>query len=141
MRQHRTRVYCYYACVWNDAVARIRALTLHMLSARATASSAQMAISGCFGAPIFNMLVVLGVSLLMETARPPDRYAPLTTDVQLSVDLTIAFVAQWWVLLVLMHVVADRSYRLTKNTAKFLLAVYVMFLVVCAFSVGFKWRF
>ena len=42
-----------------------------------------MAISGCFGAPIFNMLVVLGVSLLMETAR--DRYAPLTTDVQLSV--------------------------------------------------------
>ena len=57
---------------------------------------------------------------------------PITEDVQLSALLFIGFIAQWWVLLVVVHVVADQSYRLTKGVAKFLLAVYVAFLVVCS---------
>ena len=41
------------------------------------------------------------------------------------------FVSQWWVLLILVHVVADQSYKLTKGVAKFLVAVYLVFLLVC----------
>lgn len=56
---------------------------------------------------------------------------PITDDVELSALLFIGFVAQWWVLLVLVHVVADQSYLLTKGVAKFLVVVYLVFLVVC----------
>jgi len=39
------------------------------------------------------------------------------------------------------HVVADQSYKLTKGVAKFLVAVYVVFVGVCALAVALKWRF
>ena len=57
---------------------------------------------------------------------------PITEDVRLSALLLIGFIAQWWVLLVVVHVVADQSYKLTKGVAKFLVVVYLVFLVVCS---------
>ena len=46
--------------------------------------------------------------------------------------LFIGFVSQWWVLLILVHVVADQSYKLTKGVAKFLVLVYFAFLLACS---------
>ena len=40
-------------------------------SVAGSAASTQMAISGCFGAPIFNILVVLSVALLTEALHLP----------------------------------------------------------------------
>ena len=45
-----------------------------------------------------------------------------------------------WVLLVLVHTVASRSYKLTKNVAKFLVCVYLVFLGVCGLVLGMGWR-
>ena len=46
-------------------------------SVAGSAASTQMAISGCFGAPIFNILVVLSVALLTEALHLPHGGAPL----------------------------------------------------------------
>ena len=46
-------------------------------SVAGSAASTQMAISGCFGAPIFNILVVLSVALLTEALHLPHAGAPL----------------------------------------------------------------
>ena len=56
----------------------------------------------------------------------------MTVDVGLSALLFIGFVSQWWVLLILVHVVADQSYKLTKGVAQFLVIVYLVFLFICS---------
>jgi len=62
----------------------------------------------------------------------------VTEDVGLSALLFVGFVSQWWVLLILVHVVADQSYKLTKGVAKFLVVVYAAFLLVCSRAFPFS---
>ena len=92
-----------------------------------------MAIAGCYGGPIFNILVGLGVSLLFGTMKsyPEPFYFILDTSSILS--LAFLFVS----LLSTAAIVSFRSFKIDRLFGIYLITLYIIYTLCQATLVAF----
>jgi sodium/potassium/calcium exchanger 6 len=93
----------------------------------------EMAIAGCYGGPVFNILVGLGMGLLFGTAKvyPSSYYFRLDTSSILSlVFLLISLTST-------VAIVSYRGFRIDKLFGIYLLTLYVVYTLCQATLVAF----
>eukprot|EP01052_Picozoa_sp_SAG31_P038127 SAG31_NODE_5036_length_2787_cov_1.736979_3_plen_271_part_00 len=100
----------------------------------------KMAMSGCFGEPIFARCFGLGIGFLFVTIQSfPDPYRPANGAIRMDALNLLVFIAQWFVLLLLGVLVANNGFKLTKSLVPILCGAYVVFLVLAFTCVGMQW--
>ena len=103
--------------------------------ALANQGETKMAITGCMAAPIFNVLVGFGASLLVETVQL-GWDTPFETDVQIDPLLANALSFQAGALVLILLVAAASGFVLGRGVAVMLFGMYAAFLTLC-FLIGF----
>ena len=86
----------------------------------------QIAWSGCFAGPMFNMLVGLGASLVMSAARSYPSSFPIPEDPTLPWTMLFLLAS----LLVSLAILTVSKFRLSRTLGVSLLLVYAAFFVV-----------
>ncbi|KAJ3674771.1 hypothetical protein LUZ60_005387 [Juncus effusus] len=91
----------------------------------------QIAVSGCYASPLFNMVVGLGISLVFASWKEYPNSYEITTDYSMFETLIFLILGLIWVLLVL----PKRGMKLDRVLGYGLLAIYLCFLILRIFEV------
>lgn len=97
-----------------------------VVAASGGAGDAQVAVAGCYGGPVFNVLMGLGLSLLLSCWASHPR--PMSMPTVPGLFLTLGFVAAG--LLWAVAVVPGRGMRVDRTLGFGLLAIYLCFLCI-----------
>ena len=83
-----------------------------------------MAIAGCYGGPLFNLLIGLGISLTLQCAHGGS--AALNIDTYARISLGFLFVT----LAMTLMVVSSNRYIFTKELGRVLVGIYLFYSAV-----------
>eukprot|EP01038_Epipyxis_sp_PR26KG_P011646 gene11646-15598_t len=86
----------------------------------------KMAIAGCYGAPVFNILLGLGIALSYGALTSYPTPYKVTLDTSSIVSLAFTFLALGSTLIV----VSCKNFHIDKYFGMYLLSVYILFLIV-----------
>ncbi|KAF0929740.1 hypothetical protein E2562_024432 [Oryza meyeriana var. granulata] len=96
------------------------------VASRGGGGAAQVAVAGCYGGPVFDVLVGLGVSLLLSTWAARPRPVAMPRDAGLFQTLGFAAGGICWAVVVM----SRRGMRVDRTVGFGLLAIYLCFLCI-----------
>mmetsp|Transcript_2938 Transcript_2938/g.6806 ORF Transcript_2938/g.6806 Transcript_2938/m.6806 type:complete len:650 (-) Transcript_2938:219-2168(-) len=94
----------------------------------------EMAVAGCYGGPVFNILMGLGVALLYATWQS----YPRPFEVQLDVSGFVSILFLYIVLISTAVIVPMNSFKIERNFGIYLLTLYAIYTVCQATIVAFQ---
>lgn len=91
---------------------------------------AELAVAGCYGGPIFNLLIGLGLSLLLACVAAANKIPAYTFYIPLETTALISFGFLYLTLSSTLISAYLSDYRLTRGLGMYLISVYIVYTIV-----------